>query len=90
MTQHDILTTHVQEQEYALSLLRAVFTEDSEQALAIKGGILRDDRYDRGRWLTHKELTVLKANHDKAMRGEPMTQEEASWRWPPRRPSEVF
>ncbi len=86
----DSLITHREEQEYAISLLREIFTEDTEDVLAIKAGILRDDRYDRGRWLTLDELAVLRANHDKAMRSEPMTADEAKWCWPPRRASAVY
>lgn len=86
----DIMTTHREEQAHAISLLRPVFTEDDDRALAIKAGILRDDRYDRGRWLTLDELRGLKLNHDKVMKGEPLTAEQSKWVWPPKRPSAAF
>lgn len=88
--ERDSLETHREEKEYAVSLLRIVFTDNTESELITKAGILQDDRYDRGRWLTIEELTALAINYYKAKNGEPLTLEEAKWQWPPKRPSAVY
>lgn len=55
----DIFQTHIDEQAYAVQILREAFPDMDEQGLEGNGPILRSDSYLRGRWLSAEEIRTM-------------------------------